>query len=90
MLFALFAVAVPPHGILGRSIDHRVFILRRAAGVVPGLGAERATGDNGRLAVADGMLVERGFGEVPVDSGESFEAKTISSDSPRSSRPFLT
>ena len=49
----------------------------RAAGVVPGLGAKRTAGDNGRLAIPDGMLVERGFGEVPVNRFEIFQTKFV-------------
>ena len=42
LFFALFAVAVPPHGVLGGRIDDRMFVLGRAAGVMAGFGAERA------------------------------------------------
>ena len=42
-----------------------------------GLGTERAAGDNGRLAITNGMLVERGFGQIPVNRGEIFEAEFI-------------
>ena len=42
LFFALFAVAVPPHRILGRRIDDGMFVLGRAAGVMAGFGAECA------------------------------------------------
>ena len=51
-------VAVPPDGVFRQRIDNRVLVLRRAAGVMAGLGAERAAGDDRRLAVADRVLIE--------------------------------
>ncbi len=77
VLFALFAIAVPPHGVLGRRVDDGVLVLRRTAGVMAGLGAERAAGDDGRLAVADRVLVERGCGEVPMDRFEVLQAEFV-------------
>src|SRR5271156_2509323 len=77
MLFALLAIAVPPNGVLGRRVDHRMLILWRAAGVVSGLGTQRAAGNDGRFAVADGIFVKRSFGQIPVHAGEVFEAEFI-------------
>ena len=77
VLLALLAVAVPPDRVLGERIDLGVLVLRRAAGVVAGLGAERAAGDDGRLAVADRVLVERRVGQVPVDRSEVLEAELV-------------
>ena len=42
-----------------------------------GLGAERAAGDDRRLAGGDGVLVERRLGQIPVDRGEIFEAEFV-------------
>ena len=78
LLFALLAVAVPPDGVFGQRIDDRMLVLGRAAGVMTGLGAERAAGDDSGLAVADRVLVERRRGEVPMDAGEIFEAELVS------------
>ena len=65
----MLAVAVPPDRVLGERVDDGVLVLGRAAGVMAGLGAERAAGDDRRLAVADRVLVERRVGQVPVDRG---------------------
>ena len=89
VLFVLLAVAVPPHGVFGRRIDHGVLVLRRTASVVSGFGAQRAAGDDGRLAVADGVLVERGFGQVPIDAGEILEAEFVGSIGAVSHTRFL-
>src|SRR5580700_9180015 len=51
LLFALFAVAVPPHRVLGGRVDDRVFVLGRAAGVMAGCGAERAALNQRAFAV---------------------------------------
>ncbi len=88
MLFALFAVAVPPDGVFGRCVDDRMLVLRRAAGVMSGLGAKRAAGDDHRLAVANGVFVEGGFGQIPVNRGEIFEAEFIGTIRRRSAYPF--
>ena len=77
VLLRHFAVTVPPHRILGERVDDGVLVLRAAAGVVTGLGAERAAFDQRGFASGDGVLVERGFGEVPVDRGEIFEAEFV-------------
>ena len=74
------AVAVPPDRMFGLCIDDGVLVLGRAAGVDPGLGAKRAACDNGSLAVADGMLVKRGFGQVPVNRGEIVEAELVGTE----------
>jgi len=60
--FALFAIAVPPYGILGRCIDDRMFIFGASAGVVAGLGAERAALDEVAFLVGDGVFHEPGVG----------------------------
>ena len=77
LLFALLAIAVPPHGVLGRRIDDRVLVLGRAAGVVAGLGAERAAVHERAFAVADGVLDQKSVGQIPVDAGEIFEAEFV-------------
>ena len=77
VLFALLAIAVPPDGVFGRRVDDGVFVLGRAAGVMSGFGAERAAGDDGRLIVADGVLVKRGLGKIPMNAGEIFEAEFV-------------
>ena len=77
ILLRHFAVAVPPHRILGERIDDGVLVLRRAAGVVAGLGAERAAFDQRGFAGRDRMLVERRFGQIPVDRGEVLKAEFV-------------
>ena len=71
------AIAVPPHRILGERVDDGVLVLGRTAGVVAGLGAERAAFDERGFAGGDGMLVKRRLGQVPVDRGELFEAEFV-------------
>ena len=72
VLLRHLAVAVPPHRILGERVDDGVLVLRRAAGVMAGLGAQRAAGDHLGLSRRDGMLIELGFGEIPVHFGKIF------------------
>ena len=47
----MLAVAVPPHAVRGEVVDDRMLVLGRAAGVMTGLGAERAAGDDVGFAV---------------------------------------
>jgi len=77
MLLAELAVAVLPHGFFGQGIDHRVLVLGRASGVVAGFRAERAAGDDLGFPIGDGMLVERGLGQIPVNLLEILEAECI-------------
>src|ERR1700722_3006584 len=77
ILNALFALAVPPDRVFGRLIDDRMLVLGRTAGVMSGFGTERAAGDNRRLAITNGMFVEWGFGQIPVNRGEIFEAEFV-------------
>ena len=81
VLLALLAVAVPPHGVLGELIDLGVLVLRRAAGVMAGLGAERAARDDRRFAVADRVLIERRLDEVPVNLLEILQAELVGAKS---------
>ena len=73
----LLAIAIPPHRVFGERIDDGVLVLGASAGVMAGFGAKRAAGDDGGLAVANGMFVERGFGQIPVHAGEVFEAEFV-------------
>src|SRR6185503_20396888 len=59
VLLRHFAVAVPPERIFGERVDDGVLVLGRAAGVMAGLGAERAAGDDRGLVGGNGVLVER-------------------------------
>jgi hypothetical protein len=54
-----------------------MLILRRPAGVVTGFGAQRAAGDDIGLAVQKRVLVELGFGQVPVDAFEPRETEFV-------------
>ena len=75
---AWLSLRLPSHQtrVLGQRIDDRVLVLGAAAGMDAGLGAQRAALHDGGLARADGVLVERGRGEIPVDRGEILEAES--------------
>ena len=77
VLLRHFPVAVPPHRILGERIDNGVLVLRRTAGVVAGLRAKRAAGDDRGLLGRNGMLIERGLEQIPVDRGKLLETEFI-------------
>ena len=77
VLSAHLAIAVPPHRIPGEVVDDRILVLRRAAGVMAGLGTERAARDDRAFARCDGMLVESRFGQIPVNGGELFETEFV-------------
>jgi hypothetical protein len=89
LLFGLLPIAVPPHRVLGQRVGDGVLVLRRAAGVMAGLGAERAASDDLGFAVADGVLVERSFGQVPVNRAKVLEAKRIGAASGVAQTGFL-
>ena len=74
----MLAVAVPPDGVLGQRIDDGVLVLRAAAGMDAGLGAERAARDDGAFLVLDGVLVKRRRGMIPVHRGQILEAELVS------------
>src|SRR4029078_6314411 len=59
-------VVVPPDGFFGQRIGDSEFIFRRAAGVVAGLGAERAAIDYFGFAVPDRVFVKRGRAQIPM------------------------
>src|SRR5581483_9726407 len=77
VLLALLAVAIPPHGVLGRRVDNRVIVFGRAAGVMAGEGAERAALNEAAFAMADGMFDQMGVGQIPVNAGETLKAEFI-------------
>ncbi len=77
VLFRDFLVVVPPDFLLGEFVDHRVFVFRGAAGVVAGLRAKRAAGDDLTLVALERMLVERGRLEIPVDRLETRKTEFI-------------
>src|SRR5205807_4500923 len=56
---------MPPDGVLARRLLDEELVLRRPAGVLPGLGGQGAGGDDGRLTAPDRVLVECGRAEVP-------------------------
>jgi hypothetical protein len=80
VLLALPAVAVPPDRVLGQRVDLGVLVLGRAAGVMTGLGAERAARDDGGFPVPDCVLVKRRLGQIPMDRAEVFEAEFVGAE----------
>ena len=80
VLFALLAVAAPPDDVLGGGVDDGVLVLGRAAGVMPGLGAERTALHDVAFARRDGVLVERRRVQIPVDRGQILEAEFVSAE----------
>ena len=80
LLLGLLAIAVPPDDVLGGRIDDGVLVLGRAAGVMSGLGAERAALHDRALARGDGVLVKHGRVEIPVDRGHILEAEFVSAE----------
>jgi len=54
-----------------------VLILGASAGVVAGLGAERAAIDQLGFAGADSVLVKRRLGQIPMDFFEVFETEFV-------------
>ncbi len=83
------AVAVPPDSVLGERVDHRVLVLGAATGMDTGLGAQRAARDERRFAAGDGVLVERGLGEIPMNRGEILEAEFVGAIGTVSQTRFL-
>ena len=73
----LFAVAVPPDGVLCQRIDNRVLVLGRATGVMAGLGAERAAVDQRGFLVGQRVLIERRLGQIPMNGCEVFQAEFV-------------
>src|SRR5262249_16129259 len=69
------AVLLPPDRLLGVLVAHHELVLGRTAGMDAGLGAQRAALDQVRLAVANGVLVERGLRQIPMDRGGIIEAE---------------
>src|SRR5262245_62500005 len=54
-----------------------MFVLGGAAGVHPGLGADRAALDDGGLTARDRMFIEPRGVEIPMDCSELFETEFI-------------
>src|SRR5262249_37407642 len=74
---AELAVAVPPHGVLGGCVDDRMLVLRRAAGVHAGFGADRAALHDSGVAGRNRMLVKLGRVEIPMNCSKIFEAELV-------------
>ncbi len=71
------AIAVPPHRVPGEVVDDRVLVLRAAAGVMAGLRAERAAGNDCALTRTNSVLVERRLGQIPIYFGEIFKTEFV-------------
>ena len=71
------AVVVPPDRALGGGVADHELVLRRAAGMDPGIGQERPAGDQHGLAAGDGLLVEGRRLEVPDDALQIAEAESL-------------
>ncbi len=71
------AVAFPPDRAFGQVVDHRVLVLGRAAGMDPGLRAERAAFHQRSLLRRNGMLVKRRGGQIPMDGAEVLESEFV-------------
>ena len=74
------AVILPPNSLLGQRIADGVFVLRAAAGVDAGLGAERAALNERAFAGGDGMFVECGFSQVPMNRSQALEAEFVGAE----------
>ena len=68
------AVVVPPDGAFRGLVAHHELVLGRAARMHAGLGQKRAALHELGLAPGQGLLVERGRLEIPVDPLEVAEA----------------
>src|SRR5215469_3458165 len=74
---AEFAIAVPPHRVLGERVDDNVFILGAAAGVGARLGTEGAALHQRAFAASDRVLHQNGVGQIPMNAGEIFETEFV-------------
>src|SRR6516225_142970 len=74
---AEFAIAAPPHRILGERVDDNVFVLRAAAGMDAGLGAEGAALHERAFTISDRVLHQNGVGQIPMSAGEILETELI-------------
>src|SRR6266481_5192927 len=71
------AIAVPPNAIFGQRVGNGVFVLRAAAGMDAGLGAEGAAVHERALAVSDRVLHQNGVEQIPMIASEVLEAEFI-------------
>src|SRR5262249_41009417 len=71
------AVLLPPDGLLGAAVADDELVLGAAAGMHAGLGGKGAALHHLRFAPGNGVLVERGLAEIPVDRLESLEAEFV-------------
>src|SRR6266566_1164778 len=71
------AIAVPPNAIFGQRVGNGVFVLRAAAGMDAGLGAEGAAVHERALAVCDRVLHQNGVEQIPTNASEVLEAEFI-------------
>src|SRR5215472_13869812 len=71
------AIAAPPNRILGERVDDNVFVLRAAAGMDAGLGAEGTALHERAFAISDRMLHQNGVGQIPMNAGETLETELV-------------
>src|SRR6266581_6851458 len=71
------AIAVPPNAIFGQRVGNGVFVLRAAAGMDAGLGAEGAAMYERALAVSDCVLHHNGVEQIPMNASKVLEAEFI-------------
>ena len=71
------AVLLPPDRLLGRLVANDVLVLRRAAGVDTGLGAECAALDDVALVPANRVLIELLGRQIPMDAGQILQAELV-------------
>ncbi len=77
LLLRELVVAAPPNGIFGERVDDDEFVLRAAPGMHAGVGGQRPAGGELRFTARDGVFVERGLGQIPMNGGEIFEAEFV-------------
>src|SRR5215472_8484631 len=71
------AIAAPPNRILGERVDDNVFVLRAAAGMDAGLGAEGAALHERAFTISHRVLHQNGVGQIPMSAGEILETELI-------------
>src|SRR6516164_7789828 len=74
---AELAIAVPPYAALGERVDDDMLVLRAAAGMHAGLGAEGAALHERTFAISDRVLHQDGVGQIPMSAGEIPETELI-------------
>ena len=72
-----FAIAAPPHSVLGERIDDNVVVLGAAAGMDAHFGAQGAALHQRALAISDCVLHQNCIGQIPMNAGEILETELI-------------